>query len=235
MLDLLSIIKASYVGNPYEFSIDLIQAAKRQHKFIKTALAVDWMFPEGVVRGIRRYHDFLRIIAMNPDLVAVPTIEIGKYIKKNLSVDTIRILSVTTRYLFLFKDLAWHAHMISSEHYRKFCLEHIGRVINHDDSIPESKLQEYVKETNQALYAAKVPYGIDGVAIDVEATFRYKTKRMIQTATFGSSHIDFGRAYVHGKHLLPEEKLRRRFGKQVSNIGQSFLYTNSYYCFQSQR
>lgn len=67
------------MGNPHWFSIDLIQAVKRQRKFIKTVMAIDWKFPEGVVRGIRRYRDFLHIISKNPDLVAVPTIEIGKF------------------------------------------------------------------------------------------------------------------------------------------------------------
>lgn len=47
-------------------------------------------------------------------------------------------------------DLAWHTHMLHHKSYKNFCISRIGRMINHDDTIPEAELNEYVQKTNIA-------------------------------------------------------------------------------------
>lgn len=78
-IELSDIIRTSYGGHPTRFSIDLIQAALRQKNFINNILKIDWTAPEAVVRAIRRYSDFLKLIATNSGLLAVPTMEIGNH------------------------------------------------------------------------------------------------------------------------------------------------------------
>lgn len=40
--------------------------------------------------------------------------------------------------------------MLHHENYRNFCQKHFSRLINHDDTIPEEKLKEYVEKTDLA-------------------------------------------------------------------------------------
>lgn len=122
---LLDAIKSTYLCTPYRgSSLDLIQAVARQFKFaFKATKIINWDVPQGIVNGIRNYSSFLAIIKENKNLTAVPTIEI---------------------------DLAWHTHMLHHKSYRTFSVVRIGRLINHDDTIPEAELNEYVQETNVA-------------------------------------------------------------------------------------
>ncbi|KAI8335178.1 hypothetical protein BC941DRAFT_326067, partial [Chlamydoabsidia padenii] len=69
----------------------------------------------------------------NPTLVAVPTIEI---------------------------DCAWHTHMLFSASYRQFTLQFLKRVINHDDTIPETSLKKFASDTNRAWLKSPVNYMI---------------------------------------------------------------------------
>ncbi|KAI9302917.1 hypothetical protein BJ944DRAFT_289790 [Cunninghamella echinulata] len=110
--ELLYAIRTCYQGNPSPFSIDLLHGVARQRRFYDDIMDVNWERSQGFVLGIRHYHDFLALLHMNPYLRAVPTLEI---------------------------DVAFHTHMMHSYEYRKFMLNHLGRVINHDDDVPETK------------------------------------------------------------------------------------------------
>lgn len=88
--------------------------------------------------------------------------------------------------------------MISASSYRNFCRIHLGKVINHDDSIPDSKLKEYAKQTNTAYANANILYGIDDVDTEQGLHLANKNKR-------GSYTDDFGKEYVHGSYKLPED------------------------------
>ncbi|CAO3615681.1 unnamed protein product [Mucor hiemalis] len=118
-------IQSTYLCTPYRASsLDLIQAVARQYKFaVKVTKSINWNVPDGIIHGIRNYSKFLAIIKENPDLKAVPTIEI---------------------------DLAWHTHMLHHKKYRLFCFEYIGKLINHDENIPETELEAFVVKTDQA-------------------------------------------------------------------------------------
>jgi len=47
-------------------------------------------------------------------------------------------------------DLAWHTHMLFPDSYRKFTSKFLGKFLNHDDTIPESRLDQYIKDTDYA-------------------------------------------------------------------------------------
>ncbi|KAI9302916.1 hypothetical protein BJ944DRAFT_269197 [Cunninghamella echinulata] len=117
--ELLYAIRTCYQGNPSPFSIDLLHGVARQRRFYDDIMDVNWDRSQGFVFGIRHYHDFLALLHMNPHLRAVPTLEI---------------------------DVAFHTHMIHSYEYRECMLNHLGRVINHDDDVPETKVKNYVND-----------------------------------------------------------------------------------------
>lgn len=94
--------------------------------------------------------------------------------------------------------------MLYPDIYRAFCLKHTGKVINHDDSIPDSKLEDYAKQTNRAWYNENIPYGIDDVEVDETMPTLVKARKKIQEATFGPP-AKFEPDYCHGTYLLPEE------------------------------
>lgn len=79
-LELMSAIQSTYLCTPYkQSSIDLIQAVARQYKFaFRVTKTINWNGINGIVNGVRQYSNFLAIIKDNPELTAVPTIEIGK-------------------------------------------------------------------------------------------------------------------------------------------------------------
>ncbi|CAO3643631.1 unnamed protein product [Mucor fragilis] len=118
-------IESTYLCNPYRgSSIDLIQAVARQYKFaFKATQTINWDAPQGIIKGIRQYNSFLQLLKASPKLTAVPTFEI---------------------------DLAWHTHMLFPNSYRKFTVKFVGKFLNHDDTIPESRLDQYIKDTDKA-------------------------------------------------------------------------------------
>lgn len=40
--------------------------------------------------------------------------------------------------------------MLHHLHYREFTLNHVGKLVNHDDTIPEAKLEKFVSDTDKA-------------------------------------------------------------------------------------
>ena len=136
-IEMIDTIQSTYMCTPYQgSSVDLIQAVARQYKFaFKVTKNVNWNAPEGIINGIRQYSTFLAVIKNNPELTAVPTIEIGKYnfviAQKDIS-----------QMLIFISDLAWHTHMLHHDKYRKFTMRNVGRLVNHDDTIPEDNLKK---------------------------------------------------------------------------------------------
>ncbi|CAG8479664.1 9089_t:CDS:2 [Ambispora leptoticha] len=49
-------------------------------------------------------------------------------------------------------DLAWHTHILHPLLYRNFTIKHMGRVINHDDTLAEKTLTDGFTKTSQAWY-----------------------------------------------------------------------------------
>ena len=47
-------------------------------------------------------------------------------------------------------DLCWHTHQIHASLYRAFIKNHSGRIINHDDTLPEKDLSDGFEATVQA-------------------------------------------------------------------------------------
>lgn len=95
--------------------------------------------------------------------------------------------------------------MISASRYRNFCRIYLGKVINHDDSIPDSKLKEYAKQTNTAYANANILYGIDDADTEQGLHLANKSKRAVDVIAFGSYTNDFGKEYLHGSYKLPED------------------------------
>ncbi|CAO3596687.1 unnamed protein product [Absidia cylindrospora] len=147
--------------NPSPFSLDLLQAVERQHVVGARMLNVNWTLPDSLVRGLRNYKDFLLLMKNDPSLIGVPTLEI---------------------------DVSWHTHQCHPVDYRRFTLQYIDRVINHDDTIPQYKLDIYSGHTRMA-WSKKNHLN------------RMKKSYM---NWFGRKELDFGDDYVHGLLQLEE-------------------------------
>lgn len=187
-IELSDIIRTSYGGHPTRFSIDLIQAALRQKNFINNILKIDWTAPEAFVRAIRRYSDFLKLIAANSGLLAVPTMEIGNHARYAYHMKLNKLTFVS------YSDLAWHTQMLFGSRYRAFTLKYVGRVVNHDDNILADKLKKHAKKTNIAWKEANMPYQIAGVSTGF--------RTIVPTRLLGAH---FGDDYRPGTFELPEE------------------------------
>jgi hypothetical protein len=72
--------------------------------------------------------------------------------------------------LTLCLDLAWHTHMLHPYHYRAFTSKCVGKFLNHDDTIPEAELEQYVELTNDAWQFRNNPHG-----------FRHSLKKTVNT------------------------------------------------------
>lgn len=120
----------------------MIQAVARQYKFaFKATQTINWDAPQGIIKGIRQYSSFLQLLKTNPKLTAVPTFEIGK---------SSHSYHVDYHFADTLADLAWHTHMLFPNNYRKFTAKFVGKFLNHDDTIPETRLNQYIKDTDSA-------------------------------------------------------------------------------------
>ncbi|KAG8820781.1 hypothetical protein FRC17_010054 [Serendipita sp. 399] len=130
-------------------SLDLVGAVLRQGSFIEKMVGLDWTRPgrfvlagdaAPLVRSIARYHAFLDLMASNPALFLVPTLDI---------------------------DLAWHTHQLKSPNYRADTLCYLERTPNHDDSIESSGITSGYDITAEAWKARfGVPYSVCGCVPD---------------------------------------------------------------------
>jgi hypothetical protein len=70
-------------------------------------------------------------------------------------------------------DLCWHTHQLSPRPYREWCVENLGRGINHDDTIGKSNLKDGLRFTSISwLEAYKEPYTTDDLKKEYVTTGR---------------------------------------------------------------
>lgn len=115
-----------YWGNSSIFALDLCGAVMRQGSFIDKMVRLDWLHsPSGqhtASRIIIKYGRFLQIMKRFPRMLAVPTLDV---------------------------DLAWHTHQLNPGHYYLYTLREVGKFINHDDKVGETKLSEAFARTSR--------------------------------------------------------------------------------------
>jgi hypothetical protein len=112
-------ITATYLGRAFvqnfqralSFSIDLVQVVKCQIVFARkiTSIYPYDPVPESLLHDSRqRYAKYMNLIRINAVETPVPALDI---------------------------DLFWHTHQLASSNYMPWCQHHIGRYINHDDTV----------------------------------------------------------------------------------------------------
>ena len=138
------------------FSLDLVPASLRQREFttriIHECCGID--SSAELQNAISRYHKFLRLMR-----------------KKKKSIPLVPTLDV---------DLAWHTHQLYPHSYRAYCLEFVGRMVNHDDTFGKVVIGNGLRETSLAwLKAYNEPY----TTKDLRKEF-FTTKRKIVGVMF---------------------------------------------------
>lgn len=93
---------------------------------------IDWLHSpaarDTMTRLIVKYTRFVKIMALHPNQIAVPTLDV---------------------------DLAWHTHQLSPSVYAAWTSGKTRQLIDHDDKIDESKLStsfEWTSKTYQEMY-----------------------------------------------------------------------------------
>ena len=134
-------LRVAYMGIVHPFlSIDLVAASLRQREFATKITSPECSgmdSPFALYKATTRYHKFM--LLMNRD---------GK--KARFLVPTMDI------------DLCWHTHQLFSRPYREWCLQHLHRAINHDDTIGSGDLGQGLRVTSLAwLEAYREPYTTD--------------------------------------------------------------------------
>ncbi|KAF7375454.1 hypothetical protein MSAN_00433300 [Mycena sanguinolenta] len=124
-------IMSAYVDDKM-FSMDLVGAVLRQGSFGAKMYNFGWTKPmffaseeDKVVlqHVIARYHGFLDLMSASPGSFLVPTLDI---------------------------DLAWHTHQLMASQYSRDTTQFVGRFIDHDDNVAESKLSTSFDQTRRA-------------------------------------------------------------------------------------
>jgi hypothetical protein len=134
---LINIMRSRYMGIPHRTSIDLMLAVARQWDFTSKMVDIDWCTAESVADAVARYKKFLMLMEDNPKSILVP------------------ILSI---------DLAWHTHMLHHYCYREYTLKTLFRVINHDDTITNQFVHNYLILTAKKWYKKyHEPYTTDNL------------------------------------------------------------------------
>lgn len=104
----------------------LVDNVQRQASFVDKMHDHLWIRSPAVAGTLRRargrYERFLRLFALYPGKMLVPTLDI---------------------------DLVWHTHQCSAEGYRVAMVERTGKLINHDDKIGGAALGGGMQETKQ--------------------------------------------------------------------------------------
>ncbi|CAG8524786.1 2075_t:CDS:2 [Diversispora eburnea] len=126
----------AYNGIPFPFSIDLIGAVFRQREFTEKMVNNKMINRTEVqANATIRYLKFLFLMKEKQKTILVPTLDI---------------------------DLCWHTHQIHASLYREFTKKHIGRIINHDDTLTEGALSDGFAATARAWYKKyREPYTHD--------------------------------------------------------------------------
>ncbi|EJD48254.1 hypothetical protein AURDEDRAFT_162726 [Auricularia subglabra TFB-10046 SS5] len=144
---------------PGPFSIELTGAVMRQAGFIEKMRGIGWTRLEQfhndysqITRGVARYHAFLDLMATNPSLFAVPTLDI---------------------------DLAWHTHQLKGKAYHTETAMLVGRSPDHDDKVEEGALSNAFENTARAwMNRFGVPYSLCGCVAPSESGLSETVRRM---------------------------------------------------------
>jgi hypothetical protein len=117
--------KAFKFTRPPSFSLDLGEAVKRQMVFARKITSI-YPFdpvPEALfLDSQQRYAKFMNLIRINATQAPVPALDI---------------------------DLFWHTHQLSASNYMPWCKHHIGRYINHDDTVGTGDLASGLDQTKE--------------------------------------------------------------------------------------
>ncbi|KAG7293715.1 hypothetical protein NEMBOFW57_003772 [Staphylotrichum longicolle] len=102
------------------------RAVIRQASFVDKMHGVLWIRSPALAgtlrRGTARYEKFLGLLQRYPGTMIVPTLDI---------------------------DLVWHTHQCQAPGYAKATNEHVGRFVNHDDTIAKDKLGDGFAESRK--------------------------------------------------------------------------------------
>jgi hypothetical protein len=126
MMDLVSFNPKTFRFTPSAiplFSLDLAQAVKRQIAFarkITTIYPYDPVPDALLLDSQQRYAKFMNLIRLNAVPNPVPSMDV---------------------------DLFWHTHQLSSSNYLPCCIQHLGRPLNPDDTLPENELSAGLSNT----------------------------------------------------------------------------------------
>lgn len=149
-------LRSSYMGLVWrDLSIDLVAASLRQREFAKKITGEECIgidSPDALNRATDRYHRFLMLL---------PKLEKpGHKVRPHL-VPTLDI------------DLCWHTHQLFPHAYREWCFTHLGRAINHDDTIGKKGLKDGLRHTSLAWSEAyNEPYTTDDLKKEYVTTGR---------------------------------------------------------------
>jgi hypothetical protein len=111
---------------PPPFSLNLTEAVKRQIVFARKITSIYRYdpVPESLLRDSQQcYAKFMNLMRINAVQAPVPALDI---------------------------DLFWHTHQLSSSNYMPWCKHHIGRYINHDDTVGTGDLASGLDATKDA-------------------------------------------------------------------------------------
>jgi hypothetical protein len=117
------------------FAIQLRDAVLRQASFVDKMHSHLWIRSPALAgtlrRGIARYDKFLGLLQRYPGALIVPTLDI---------------------------DLVWHTHQCQALGYATATHEHVGRFVNHDDTIAKNRLGDGFAESSKCF---RIQYGAE--------------------------------------------------------------------------
>ena len=121
-----------YWENTSIFALELGGAVIRQGIFVDKMHSIDWLHSPAAQstmnRLLTKYSRFITIIAQNPRVTVVPTLDV---------------------------DLAWHTHQLSPSPYFQYTFQKCYKFIDHDDKIAEDTLStgfEWTSKTYEKLF-----------------------------------------------------------------------------------
>lgn len=149
-------LRTAYMGLVWrDLSIDLVAASLRQREFAKKITGEECYgidSPIALQRALTRYQKFLYLLKLKYDLEKkkhphiVPTLDI---------------------------DLFWHTHQLYPQSYRKYCMENLDRLVNHDDTISKRDASDGLRTTSLAwLEVYNEPYTSDNLKKEYLSTGR---------------------------------------------------------------
>ena len=149
-------LRSDYMGLVWrDLSIDLVAASLRQREFAKKITAEECIgidSPDALNRATDWYYRFLLLLRKLEN----PMLKVHPHLVPTLDI-----------------DLCWHAHQLFPQAYQRWCLEHLGRAINHDDTIGKANLKDGLRHTSLKWFEAyNEPYTTDDLKKEYVTTRR---------------------------------------------------------------